>query len=81
MLKDKLHNLKTAATNNIPAASMEIMLNSRLSLTASNILERAIKVGDWAPDFTLDDATGKPVSLALLRQRGPVVISIYRGVW
>ena len=37
--------------------------------------------GDAAPDFTLPDATGKPVHLADLLASGPVVLAFYRGGW
>jgi peroxiredoxin len=41
----------------------------------------ALKVGDSAPDFTLPDATRHSISLASLRQAGPVVVTFYRGQW
>lgn len=34
-----------------------------------------------APDFTLDDENGKPVSLADARAGGPVHLVFYRGHW
>ncbi len=40
-----------------------------------------LRVGDPAPDFTLPDATGKPVSLVSFRDRTPVVLVFYRGYW
>jgi hypothetical protein len=41
----------------------------------------AIKVGEPAPDFTLADASGKPVALADYRGKKPVVLVFYRGYW
>jgi peroxiredoxin len=41
----------------------------------------ALKVGDPAPDFTLPDPTRRTISLASLRQAGPVVVTFYRGQW
>lgn len=38
-------------------------------------------VGDEAPDFTLPDATGRPVTLSNLLDAGPTVLSFYRGGW
>ena len=42
---------------------------------------KGLKVGEKAPDFTLSNATGKPVSLSELLQKGLVVIKFYRGEW
>jgi hypothetical protein len=41
----------------------------------------ALRVGERAPDFTLPDATGRPVSLADYRGKKPVVLVFYRGYW
>ena len=40
-----------------------------------------LRVGQPAPDFTLPDATGAPVTLASFRGRTPVVVVFYRGYW
>ena len=50
-------------------------------LRASGILEKALKVGDAAPDFTLPNAEGQMVGLAALLEKGPVVLTWYRGGW
>jgi peroxiredoxin Q/BCP len=36
-----------------------------------------LKVGDKAPEFTLPDTEGRPVSLAGLLARGPVILAFY----
>lgn len=36
-----------------------------------------LKVGDKAPDFTLPDTDGKPVTLSQLLAQGPVVLAFY----
>lgn len=41
----------------------------------------ALAVGRPAPDFTLPDATGRPVRLADYRGQKPVVLVFYRGYW
>jgi peroxiredoxin len=38
-------------------------------------------VGDYAPNFSLPDALGEPVTLADLLVQGPVVVTFYRGEW
>ena len=45
----------------------------------SGIGAQAPMKGQRAPDFVLPDALGETVRLADLRQRGPVVVTFYRG--
>lgn len=51
------------------------------AVAATDILNRAVKVGDKAPDFTLNNANGEPVVLSALLEKGPVVLTWYRGGW
>jgi hypothetical protein len=41
----------------------------------------ALRVGEPPPDFTLPDASGRPVSLVDYRGQKPVVLVFYRGYW
>ena len=50
-------------------------------LIESGQAQRAKKAGDTAPEFTLLDPDGQPVSSRELLAQGPLVISFYRGVW
>lgn len=36
-----------------------------------------LKIGDKAPDFTLPDTDGKPVTLSKLLEKGPVILAFY----
>ena len=58
-----------------------MMEGATAGLRASGIETRALQVGDAAPDVTLPDAMGRPVRLAELWQRGPLVLIFYRGGW
>lgn len=58
-----------------------IMERATAELVASGQAGRALKAGDHAPAFILNDAAGTPVSLADRLAKGPLVISFYRGVW
>ena len=40
-----------------------------------------IKVGEAAPDFTLSNQDGQPVTLSSYRGQQPVVLVFYRGYW
>jgi len=50
-------------------------------IAASGILDRAIKKGDKAPDFTLGNAVGASVNLYEELAKGPVILTWYRGSW
>jgi peroxiredoxin len=50
-------------------------------LVASGLSASALREGGVAPDFSLPDARGDIVALKTLLDRGPVVISFYRGGW
>jgi len=41
----------------------------------------ALAVGDLAADFELANAQGRPIRLADQLERGPVVLTFYRGAW
>lgn len=40
-----------------------------------------IKIGEAAPDFTLEDQDGKPISLSDYNGKKTVVLVFYRGYW
>jgi peroxiredoxin Q/BCP len=48
-----------------------------LPLLAMLLGSTALKVGDKAPDFTLPDTEGRPVTLSKLLTRGPVILAFY----
>jgi peroxiredoxin len=51
------------------------------AVAGSGILESALNVGDTAPDFTLNNATGDAIRLFNVLQKGPVILTWYRGGW
>ncbi len=48
-------------------------------LTAADLSR--VKAGDAAPDFTLEDQDGKPVTLSDYRGKKTLVLVFYRGYW
>jgi len=50
-------------------------------VAASDVMKTALKMGDKAPAFELPDASGKLVKLDELLEKGPVVVTWYRGGW
>jgi peroxiredoxin len=61
--------------------ALETMHRATAELIENGQAQRARKAGDIAPEFTIKDPDGKPVSSRELLARGPLVISFYRGVW
>jgi hypothetical protein len=80
-LQEKLDTIRAASKTRVPPEAQAIMQRSVDDVRASGIMDRIVRVGQPAPDFTLPNAAGTPVSLAELRARGPVVLSFYRGRW
>lgn len=66
---------------NVPPSVIQVMHRATAELIASGAADKALKAGDKAPAFTLNDPEGKPVSSTDLLSKGPLVISFYRGVW
>jgi peroxiredoxin len=61
--------------------ALETMHRGTAELIESAQAQRARKAGDTAPEFTLLDPDGKPVSSRESLAKGPLVVSFYRGVW
>ena len=80
-LQEQLDAMSAQSKTRIPPEAQAVMQRSLDELRASGILSRVPKVGDRAPDFTLPNAAGQPVSLTGLLAKGPAVVSFYRGRW
>lgn len=66
---------------NVPPEVIDTMDRATAGLIASGAAGRALKAGEEAPAFTLNDPDGKPIASADLLAKGPLVVSFYRGVW
>ena len=77
----KGHALKKGFEDNAPKAVVEIMHRATDNLSNSGILERTIKVGEKAPNFSLKNGNGEEISLKALLSKGPLVLTFYRGRW
>lgn len=62
-------------------ATVAVMHAATDALAASGQAERASGEGDVAPPFELESTAGTMVSLADLREKGPVVVTFFRGHW
>jgi peroxiredoxin len=80
-LREQLDQHRAAASKRLPAdvvAAFDQTIEDRLE---EGVPPDVIKVGDTLEPFTLEDATGKPVTLESLVETGPAVIVFYRGGW
>jgi peroxiredoxin len=80
-LKEELDQIKATFAQKNDAATVAAYEKGIEELRAAGLERNALKSGDLAPDFTLPDATGKPVSLSERLKAGPVVLKFYRGGW
>lgn len=81
-LQGKLDAFKAEfETNMVPAPVIEALHRATEELIGDGAPERALRAGAIAPEFTLPNTDGNPVSSKSLLGRGPLVVTFYRGVW
>ena len=66
---------------NAPHEAIEKMHRATAELKASGIEDRALKVGDHAPSFTLFNQDHVQVASADILREGSLVVSFFRGHW
>lgn len=64
-----------------PANALLSISSTIARQAADNLAAQSLQAGSDAPLFTLPDAGGSNVSLASLLQRGPLILTFYRGGW
>ena len=80
-LQEELQTFAEQMSGKIPVEVRATMVEATQQLADSGLVENALKVGDKAPLFDLENETGKKVALADLLADGPVVLVFYRGGW
>ena len=80
-LKQQTEALYAEYQQTLPKEVMAVIDGATGRLVASGIGDRCLQKGDRIPMFELPDALGIPVNIARLLERGPVVLSFYRGGW
>jgi peroxiredoxin len=80
-VKRELEAFQKDIATKAPAERLKAYEEGIEAVKKSGVLEKALKVGDKAPDFELPNATGKTVRLSALLENGPVVVTWYRGAW
>src|SRR5208283_2235355 len=80
-LQDELDEITANTRHLVPAERLAVGERAVEELFATGIEERILPVGAVAPEFVLNDATGKVVRSADLLALGPLVIKFFRGRW
>lgn len=80
-LADELTKLREASAGRIPAEKRAVMGAATEALRESGILDGVPKVGDSLPAFSLQNAQGVDIHSDDLLSQGPLVVTVFRGVW
>jgi peroxiredoxin len=80
-LQDQLDEITANTRRLVQAERMAINERAVRELFESGIEEKILPVGARAPEFTLNDASGRPVRSADLLALGPLVLNFFRGRW
>ncbi len=80
-LKQELSRERDHWASVMDAPTVALMNRANDSLRTAEILGRALQEGDPAPNFRLPNAQGGSIELKALLERGPVVLTFYRGQW
>lgn len=80
-LEEELEAFNQKAATMLPAEMRAEFARGIDAVAESGIIEKAIKTGDKAPDFSLKNPAGEEISLKALLTKGPVVLTWYRGGW
>ncbi|HEY4104643.1 MAG TPA: peroxiredoxin-like family protein [Polyangiaceae bacterium] len=81
-LQEKLDAFKSHFESKVaPPHVVALFHRTTDELIATGQAERSLKVGDIAPTFTLKTAEGELVSSTDMLERGPLIVTFYRGVW
>lgn len=80
-LNDKFKHIQEEMAQQLPSDILNTFGQSLQDLLAQKLETLALQVGDIAPDFTLLDTNGMPVSLYDVLEHDLVILSFFRGNW
>ncbi len=80
-LAAQLDKIRAGGASRIPEDKRAIMGAATEALRQSGLVDGAIKPGDALPPFELENAKGEVVRSADLLAKGPLVLTVFRGVW
>ena len=80
-LQARLDRIRARFAEQAPGEAKAVMARATQDLVDSRILDRLPAVGDTLPEFSLEDEGGRVLHSRELLHDGPLVVSVYRGVW
>jgi len=80
-LKEQLVAKAEEIATKIPEEPRGIMGQKTEALEMSGLAVKSVGLEHEFPQFELDNATGETIKLGVLLEKGPLVISFYRGGW
>ncbi|MBU6497201.1 MAG: AhpC/TSA family protein [Rhodospirillales bacterium] len=80
-LASQLEMFLDALLERVDPKTAALLQRTHAELLAHDYPHHAVGEGQIAPDFTLPDQHGRPVSLHEALARGPVVLTFFRGGW
>jgi len=80
-LKEQLDTIRTGAEKQIPPPLLALMHQATRELFDSGAARGIITAGSVLPDFELTNQNGDLVTSDSILSKGPLVLSVYRGLW
>ena len=80
-LAQQLDRRREASAAKIPLEAKAVMARATQELRDSGLAERVPGVGQPFPHFELEDTDGSVFRSQEAVADGPLVVSVYRGVW
>jgi peroxiredoxin len=80
-LKEQLAEYRAGWYKRVPAERQATMQRHIDQLRAGTLAGNILTVGDRAPAIVLPNANGATVDVGTLLEKGPVIVTFYRGGW
>ncbi|UJX24255.1 AhpC/TSA family protein [Pseudoalteromonas sp. CF6-2] len=80
-LKSQIDAFEVQKKANVPSDILNLMDITTDKLIAEQLNQHALPVGAVFPNFSLPNSHGETVTLSQLLDKGPLVLSFYRGGW
>jgi len=80
-LQDQLDSITANTRHLVQSERLAVGERAISELFSTGIEDRILPVGAMAPEFALNDATGRPIHSQDMLALGPLVIKFFRGRW